>query len=125
MSDSVRVLVNKNYLFKEVDKQDNRTSYLLLTDQGKELVSKFNHFSDSLYNSVSNLKNENLELVFNSLVSIISELQESGNITERRMCSKCNFYEAIDDKMYHCHLMKKNLMKVEFRLDCPEFKKKK
>ena len=46
--DTVRVLVNKIYLYSEADKIDTRTSTFFLTKEGKALVTKLNQFSGLL-----------------------------------------------------------------------------
>ena len=125
ISDSVRVLINKGYLHKEVDTTDTRMFYLSLTDEGFNLTEKFDKFSNILHSSVSRLNKKETDILFNSLVSVINELQTSGTITERRMCSKCQFYSEVDEETYHCSLMEKTLSRLDFRLDCSEFEIKK
>ena len=124
VSDSIRVLIKKDYLYKKIEKNDSRIFYLFLTDYGKDLVAKLDGFSDSLHNSLLNLKVKDKKNMFDNFVTIISNLQDSGSISERRMCSKCQFYRFISDQTFHCSFMEKKLRNINFRLDCSEFKAK-
>lgn len=124
ISDSIKTLVKKAYVEKTSDQEDSRIAYLSLTKRGKHLTENFNSYSKELHKAISNLADENKTIIYENLLSIISQLQKADIINERRMCISCHYYHEIDDKSYRCNLLEKELSRAELRMDCAEFESK-
>lgn len=125
ISDSVATLVKRNLLAKEPAKQDTRIKHISLTPEGKKIATKnFKEAISSLI-GIEALPEGDLANVFNSLATIISELQKSGIISTSRMCFNCKYFEknkyAKSKTQHHCHFLKKPIGNSDLQFDCNDF----
>jgi DNA-binding MarR family transcriptional regulator len=119
ISDSVRVLLAKELLAKEIDPVDTRSYSISLTDEGKNIAQKASFFASSIEQPIEKLTKEQKTIMLNGLLKLIYDLNKSGIITIQRMCFTCTFYNA-DNGMHYCNLLKTKLAESEIRVDCPE-----
>ncbi len=119
ISDSVKVLLNKNLITKETDPIDTRSYTISLTDEGKKIVKKASLFASSIEQPIENLTQEQKKIMLNGLLKLIYDLNQSGIITIQRMCFTCSYYESKKGTHY-CNLLKSKLKESEIRVDCPE-----
>jgi DNA-binding MarR family transcriptional regulator len=119
ISDSIKVLLQKNLVGKVIDEIDTRSFNLILTDEGRKIAKKSASFAATIEKPIHQFSDEQKETLLTSLLSIIEKLKKSGIITIQRMCSSCRFYDVVNNKHY-CGLLKKPLENHELMVDCPE-----
>jgi DNA-binding MarR family transcriptional regulator len=126
ISDAVKVLLQKGLIEKETDTEDTRSYTMRLTHEGETTISQAALFANPLLKSFDTLSNEQKEILLDSLLQMIFRLHKAGIITIQRMCQTCQYLENTDlsrgnrEGGYYCNLLKKPLLKSEFRMDCPE-----
>lgn len=120
ISDSVRVLANKELVLKEPRPEDTRSHTLLLTPQGKEMAKKVASFASSIEKPLEKFTEEQKTILLNGLLSLIADLNKAGIITIQRMCHTCSYYRNSNGTHY-CQLLKTTLADSEIRIDCPEY----
>lgn len=119
ISDTIKTLEKKEFIFKEQDVSDQRSYQILLTSKGKELVQKLTPYPSILEESIKRRTAEEKEVFYNSLLSLIHHLNISGIISIKRMCFSCKFLLKNENGFY-CNFLEKPLAKHELRIDCPE-----
>lgn len=119
VSESVRLLSKKGYISKETDPKDTRSYSIHLTQSGNTLAIKCGSFAMDLEQPVHSLSSAQKEMMFQSLLELITKLNKAGIITVQRMCFSCRFYVP-NNKNDYCNFLKKELSKTDLRVDCPE-----
>ena len=123
ISDAIRVLTNKKMIEKITLTKDKRAYSIFLTQKGKSMVQNTEHFAEPIKNQLETLDPKEQEQMFLSLTKVIFGLNRAGILTIQRTCYGCRFYEK-KKKNHYCHLMEKDLLDKDLRLDCPEFEEK-
>ncbi len=119
ISDSVRVLLQKELIEKTGDPKDTRSYTISLTPSGRAVAKKASSFSSSLEDPVSRLSTEQKDVMLGGLLRLIHELNRAGVITLQRMCFTCTHYRTHDGEHY-CTLLQARLENHDLRIDCPE-----
>lgn len=119
VSDSVKVLLQKQLLQKETDETDSRSFGLKLTREGKRMAQKLASFSGAIEAPIGKLRKEQKEAMLGALLMMIHQLNQQGIITIQRMCLTCSHYKHTGSHHY-CNLLKTKLKDTELRVDCPE-----
>ena len=119
ISDSVRVLLSKKLVSKEVDPSDTRSFTLSLTKDGQKVVEKTSLFASSIKQPIDKLTEDQKTVMLNGLLQLIHDLNKSGVITVQRMCFTCSNYEK-NNGQHYCKLLKSQLTESELRVDCPD-----
>ncbi|MEQ9310157.1 MAG: MarR family winged helix-turn-helix transcriptional regulator [Balneolaceae bacterium] len=119
ISDSVRVLLSKELVFKETDPIDSRSYTLSLTDEGKKIAEKASFFASSIEQPIDKLSQNQKTVMLSGLLKLIHDLNKSGIITIQRMCYTCSYYK-VENEIHYCNLLKTKLAESEIRVDCPE-----
>jgi DNA-binding MarR family transcriptional regulator len=120
ISDAIKVLGKKELIIKDFSPTDSRSYTILLSDTGKDIVSKTEDFADPLKSQLSNIHKSDLENLFTSMNKLIYQLNVNGILTVQRTCYGCKFYNHSEEKDY-CNLLNMELMNFDIRIDCPEF----
>ena len=124
ISDTIKVLEQKNLITKEYEKTDTRSYFIHLTRKGKDIAIKTSLFTDGIRRPIDTLHPDDKENMLLSLLSIINHLHETGIINIQRMCFNCVHYEVSKKGQKHfCTLLNKQLLLADLRIDCPEFEK--
>ena len=121
ISDSVKVLLSKELVTKEIDPIDTRSYTLSLTDEGKKIAKKASFFASSIEQPIEKLTEEQKIIMLNGLLKLIYDLNKSGIITIQRMCFNCSYYKT-EKGLHYCNLLNTKLAESEIRVDCPEHK---
>jgi len=121
ISDSVKVLLSKGLVTKEIDPIDTRSYTLSLTDEGKKIAKKASFFASSIEQPIEKLTEEQKIIMLNGLLKLIYDLNKSGIITIQRMCFNCSYYKT-EKGLHYCNLLNTKLAESEIRVDCPEHK---
>lgn len=119
ISDSVKVLLAKDLVSKEIDPTDTRSYSLSLTTEGIKTAQKASFFASSIERPLEKLTAEQKTIMLNGLLKLIYDLNKSGVITIQRMCFTCSNYQ-VDKGVHYCKLLKSQLAENELRVDCPE-----
>lgn len=119
ISDSVKVLLTKEFVSKETDPADTRSYSLSLTAEGKKIAEKASFFASSIEQPIEKLTQEQKTIMLNGLLKLIYDLNKSGIITVQRMCFTCSNYQS-ENGYHYCTLLRSQLTENELRIDCPE-----
>ncbi|MCU0437390.1 MAG: MarR family transcriptional regulator [Raineya sp.] len=119
ISDSIKVLLQKNLIEKIVDEQDTRSYSIRLTQEGKTTSQKLSLFANTLKKPLNTLSEAHKKDLWNSLVVMIQSLQQANIISLQRMCLNCQNYQEEDNKHF-CKLLGQELTQEALRIDCPE-----
>lgn len=119
ISDSIKTLIKKALVKKEIDVNDVRQRIITLTKQGESIAQKSSYFSKALEKPLDYISQQEKEQLHNSLIHIISNLNQAGVVSTQRMCLTCANY--VNNKGAHyCNLLQSPLATEALRLDCPE-----
>ncbi len=122
ISDSIKLLIEKNLIKKKYKTEDQRSYQIQLTAKGKQIIKKVNGFSNEIKNPINKLsENEKSDLLI-QLVNIIKHLQVSGIIQVQRMCFTCQYYQLKNNEVHFCRLLNSKLKNEDIRIDCAEHK---
>lgn len=119
VSDSVKVLIQKQLVKKITDLEDSRSFSISLTLSGKKTAETASMYARPLESIVADQDRLQKEMLYRILLNTILELQRSGLIPLQRMCFSCVHYKNHDGNHY-CNLLQKHLKHQEIRLDCHE-----
>lgn len=120
ISDAVKVLEQKGLIVKTFSSNDSRSYSIALTDQGKNTVEIAGNFPDPLLQFISAMADDDKELFWKNIVSLITLLNRTGVISVQRMCTGCIHYRHAENIAW-CSLLKQELKIKDLRIDCPEF----
>src|SRR5690606_32158012 len=123
ISDAVRVLEVKQLIHKTYGTSDGRSYTISLSEEGMKVVERTHNFASPIKDQLDKMDNSMLEVVYQALTKLISNLNKTGIIGVQRMCSGCKFYEN-DGLNHYCHFIKKDILPNDLKMDCPEFEKK-
>ncbi|MEN3045898.1 MAG: MarR family winged helix-turn-helix transcriptional regulator [Candidatus Hydrothermales bacterium] len=123
LSDSLRVLIEKNIIVEEKDLGDRRYKFLSLTEKGRALLRKILlHYRKEILKSLKNLTKEEKIEIFKILIKIITELQDKRIIKISPMCINCkNFIKDAfpdSDKKHLCKLTGRKMREHEIKVKC-------
>lgn len=119
ISDSVKVLLQKQLIAKLPDSNDTRSHIISLTDIGRGVAQKAALFAGKLEKPLHKLDIDQKEVMLSGLLRLIHELTVAGIITLQRMCFTCTNYKKQGENHY-CKLLETTLHQREIRIDCPE-----
>ncbi|MDT8411267.1 MAG: MarR family winged helix-turn-helix transcriptional regulator [Vicingaceae bacterium] len=119
ISDSVKVLLAKKLVEKEINSLDTRSYSLSLTKAGNKVAKKTAFFALPIEQPIEKLSSEQKLIMLKGLLKLIYDLNKSGIITTQRMCFTCSFYTS-KNGIHYCNLLNTNLAEHEIRIDCPE-----
>lgn len=123
ISDSVRVLLQKDLVQKVIDEKDSRSYSLVLSEKGKAIAQKSALFTAAFEGPMEALSGEQKEAMLLGLFQLIKNLNEAGIISVQRMCFNCKYYLS-NAEGHYCQFLKSRLLDSELRIDCPEHEPK-
>lgn len=121
VSDSIRVLMNKDLVKKNRSNKDSRSFVFTLTQKGKAKLKRLNFVTETINHSIGQLNDNDISDIWKSLAKLLASLQQIGGIPSR-MCYTCQHYEPIKSSAnkFQCNLLDKQLDVKYIRLDCQE-----
>lgn len=122
ISDSIKVLLAKNLIVKEINPSDTRSYSISLTDEGEKIAQKVARFASSMEQPLEKFSEEQKTIMLNGLLKLIYNLNQMGIITIQRMCFSCINYEY-NGKIHYCKLLKSQLAENQLRVDCADYEK--
>ena len=123
ISDSARVLVDKQLLTKSADPRHPRASLYTPTKRGAELGARARAWREFMAEAVTELSAEEQRVFFGGVVKMIRALQEQGLVPLDGMCVTCTHFRPNvrpGTTPHHCALVDAPLAGEHLRLDCPE-----
>ncbi|MCC6516784.1 MAG: winged helix-turn-helix transcriptional regulator [Chitinophagales bacterium] len=121
ISDTIKLLEQKQLIQKIFDQNDSRSYTIKLTKKGKEIALKTSFFSEEISKPIEQLHSEDKQNMLLGLLDIIRHLNSSGVITLQRMCYTCTYYKSSHNgKQHYCNLLQQKLAIEDLRIDCPE-----
>lgn len=121
ISDSVNVLIKKQYLKKDFSPIDKRRYNLLVSTKGSKLVNQLSEYASPISKELSSFKKNELVNVFDTISKLIIQLNQKGIIQVQRTCFNCTYYSGDKRINHYCNLLESKLKKQDIRLDCNEF----
>ena len=120
VSDAVRVLSEKKYVWKQADSEDSRRQHIILTEIGTNAAEELSLFANQIGEFVAALPNQGVFL--ESLLQLMRILQENGFIPLQQMCTTCRHFRRAEtgSSPYYCQLLNKPLAVHDLRIHCPE-----
>lgn len=120
ISDSIKVLEQKQYIKKITDSVDTRSYTIQLTTQGKKIVTETENFANSLTEIVSKSTQTDKLVLWDNITKLIIQLNKLEVISVQRTCFNCKHY-SIKNKIHFCNLLDQKLQTQDIRIDCEEF----
>src|SRR5688572_17334873 len=123
ISDSVRVLGEKQLVSKSRDPRHPRASLLLPTQQGAALGARARSWPEFLATALEHLTPEEQRAFFSGVVKMIRTLQDQGLVPLSGMCVSCTHFRPnvrAGAAPHHCAFVDAPLAQEQLRLDCPE-----
>jgi DNA-binding MarR family transcriptional regulator len=120
ISDAIKVLEQKKIIKKSIDATDTRSYTIQLTAAGIKIVAETEDFANSLTEIVSKSKQVDKLVLWESIYSLISQLNKQQIISVQRTCFNCKHY-SMKSKNPFCSLLEQKLQVQDIRIDCEEF----
>ncbi|MFM9838707.1 MAG: MarR family winged helix-turn-helix transcriptional regulator [Cyclobacteriaceae bacterium] len=120
ISDAIKVLEQKKIIKKSIDANDTRSYTIQLTAAGIKIVSETEDFANPLTEIVSKSKQVDKLVLWESIYSLISQLNKLQIISVQRTCFNCKHY-SMKNKNPFCSLLEQKLQVQDIRIDCEEF----
>jgi DNA-binding MarR family transcriptional regulator len=120
ISDSIKVLENKNLILKTTDTSDTRSYTIQLTNEGIKIVTQTENYPASIVDLISQSKEEDKTIVWSLISDLIIKLNKIEVISVQRTCFNCKHF-TLKNKSDYCNLLNQKLLPRDIRLDCSEF----
>ncbi len=120
VSESVKTLLKKNLIAKELDPNDARSSSISLTNKGKVLAEQLSDFVSPLYKLVSDIDDQQKLILQKTILELIYQLNKQQLIQTARMCYTCKHYAGDRKSIHFCKLLNLQLSESTLRIDCDE-----
>lgn len=121
ISDTIKILEQKEYITKVVNSNDSRSSTIELTAKGLEMVFVTEDFTDPLFDLVKIAPENEKSVLWKNLSSVIEQLHALQVINVQSTCHNCGYFVQQNGNKY-CKLMDIKLEIKDIRLDCNEHK---
>lgn len=120
VSDSVAILLVRNFVKKHADESDGRSHKISLTETGIQQAELLGAYAAPFLQSVGQMDEKQKEALWGALLNLIKIMQAQGLIPLSGMCFTCNHYQETNEGGGYCRLMQAPLAATELRIDCPE-----
>lgn len=120
ISDAVKALLQKETIKKIMVPNDSRSYLLRLTAHGKKIIARAENYINPLLEFVTQSSDVEKKVLWQGIVQLIRQLNQSGFITTQRMCYNCTYFTN-KNNMAYCNLLKQQLRTEDIRIDCLEF----
>lgn len=122
VSEAIKSLQKKGFIFKKRTKEDGRVYILWLTEQGEKLAKRVSIWSSILVENIKRLSPEKKEKIMLYLMELLKSLQKTGVISVAKMCLNCENFEKDahpgSKKPHHCSFTNSTMSNTELIIDC-------
>ena len=123
-SDAVTTLVDKGFVHKTKADDDRRAIALALTPLGRQQAEQVSGNADFLQTAVEQLSLREQTQCLQSLIKIIAQLQNQGQISTARLCITCQYFRSHvytdTEKPHHCDFVDAPFGDQHLQVDCPD-----
>lgn len=120
VSDAVKVLDKRGLIRRDRDPADMRSSFVVLTDEGRRLAADATTELAPLLAAGAGTDRDRATTL-RVLLGEIARLQAAGVITVNRSCLTCRHYQPPASRSpARCLLLASDLADQDLRVDCPE-----
>jgi hypothetical protein len=117
-------LQRKGFVERRPAGGDRRGVTVALTRSGEATAAEVAVWSDPLLGAVGSLSTDEQGALLRTLVKIIRQLQEAGNIPIAKMCIRCQFFQphVYEDprRPHHCGFVDAPFGDPELQLECAD-----
>ena len=85
ISDSIKVLLQKGLIEKNIDPSDTRSFSMALTQEGKKIAQKSSSFAGAIEKPLYQFSDKQKEALLEGLLALIEKLNMQGIISVQRM----------------------------------------
>ena len=121
VSDTIKILEQKNYILKQTNARDSRSYTIELTAAGLEIVLRTEDFTDPLYDIVTETSENDKMFLWQNISFLIQQLHAMQIISVQSTCYNCHYFSQ-QNGGGHCKLMEMPLQSKDIRLDCNDHK---
>ena len=121
VSDTIKILEQKQYITKEIQPSDSRSYIVALTPKGLEIVILTENYTDPLYDIVATVNENDKMILWKNMSSLIEQLNHLQVINVQNACHNCHYFSEQNGKK-QCRLMNIQLETNDIRLDCQDHK---
>lgn len=118
VSQSIKILIQKQYLERLPDADDKRVTHLRLSTQGKRLLKQL--WPPNIVDKALD-KLDDKEQLQSALTQLLLQCQLENNHKMFGQCKHCVHNQHIDKQSYFCDLTQQALQADEIELICKEF----
>lgn len=119
ISDSIKILLQKELVIKNTDQDDSRSFVISLSEAGRKTAQQSANFAFAIEKPLTGLTDVQKEIMLSGLLKLIYDLNKAGIITIQRMCFTCLHYQ-VNNEEHYCRLLQSKLAIGNIRLDCAE-----
>jgi len=119
VSDTIKILEHKQYISKEIQRNDSRSYTVALTAKGLEIVLLIENFTDPLYDIVASVNKNDKLILWRTISSLLQQLNHLQIINVQNTCYNCHYFTEENGKN-HCRLMDMKLHSNDIRIDCSD-----
>lgn len=123
ISDSARVLLEKNLISKQPDPRHPRASLLKPSKRGAALGARARSWPEFMAQAVGELDADEQRAFLSGVVKMIHGLQEQGLVPLDGMCVTCTYFRPNvrpGSSPHHCAFVDAPLAAEQLRVDCAE-----
>lgn len=121
ISDTIKILEQKDYVKKVLNEKDSRSYTLELTAKGLEMVLLIEDFTDPVYNFVKDADENDKVVLWNTVSALIKQLHSLQVINLQSTCFNCGYFLQQEGNN-HCRLLQMKLESKDIRMDCNDHK---
>jgi len=122
VSEAIKSLYNKGFIFKKRKKEDRRVYIIQFTKSGKKLSKRVSDWSDALVEHIGKLPSDKKEKILIYLMELLESLQKAGIIRVAKMCLTCTNFERDahpgSERPHYCRSTNTPLANSELTIDC-------
>ncbi len=123
VTDSLKVLIKKQYVKELVNEKDKRYKILYLTEKGEKFLKDASlNYKNILKKSVESMKEKDKKILFSLLVKFVSDLNRRGILPIAKICLNCENFEEYKfkgtKKPHYCKILNKRMNDFDLNVNC-------
>lgn len=120
ISDSIKILEQKQLISKISDNKDARSYQIQLSEQGIQAVNEIENFAKPITDIIETFPITDKLVMWQNIHNLINQLHKMDIISTQRTCFNCQHYSKMG-KSHFCQLLNQKLQNQDIRIDCNEF----
>lgn len=120
ISDSIKILEQKQLIGKITDNKDARSYQIQLSEQGIQVVNEIENFAQPITDIIETYPITDKLVLWQNIHNLINQLHKMDIISTQRTCYNCQYYSKMGESHF-CQLLNQKLQNQDIRIDCHEF----